>query len=311
MHRAEHYYRIMPGAKSRYADLCRQEGFIGGDWDIDTDLTGHLPEQWRDFNKAFIPVYLERNPGKSRVSAGLACGMLHTICKGMHVGDLVLAPDGTRSYFVGEVASGYEYAPGEVLPHRRRVRWYDGVIDRDAMSEALQRSTGSAGTVCRLTKYADEIDRLIAGPATLAVSAAEGEIEDPAVFVLEKHLEDFLVRNWAATELGNDYAIFEEDGELVGQQYPTDTGPLDILAVRNDRRELLVVELKKGRASDAVVGQVLRYMGYVQDELAEDGQSVRGVIIALDDDLRLRRAVAMVPQVDFYRYEISFTLQKT
>ncbi len=52
-------------------------------------------------------------------------------------------------------------------------------------------------------------------------------------------------------------------------KYPTDTGPIDILALRKDGKELLVVELKKGRASDAVIGQVQRYMGYVMDELAE------------------------------------------
>ncbi len=45
-----------------------------------------------------------------------------------------------------------------------------------------------------------------------------------------------------------------------------------------------MVELKKGRASDAVVGQALRYMGYVQEELAEVGQTVHRVIIALEDD---------------------------
>ena len=90
----------------------------------------------------------------------------------------------------------------------------------------------------------------------------------------------------------------------------TDTGPLDILAVSKDRKTLLVVELKKGRASDAVVGQSLRYMGYVQDELAEENQTVRGIIIALEDDQRIRRALKMAPSVEFYRYEISFKLVK-
>ena len=43
-------------------------------------------------------------------------------------------------------------------------------------------------------------------------------VEDPSVFALEKHLEDFLVENWASTELGREYDIFEEDGEAAGQQ---------------------------------------------------------------------------------------------
>ena len=125
---------------------------------------------------------------------------------------------------------------------------------------------------------------------------------------MEQHLEDFLVQNWAQTELGKEYDVYSEEGERVGQQYLTDTGPLDILAISKDKKRLLVVELKKGRASDVVVGQILRYMGYVQDELADNGQTVQGVIIALEDDQRIRRALSVVPNVTFYRYEIDFKL---
>lgn len=69
-----------------------------------------------------------------------------------------------------------------------------------------------------------------------------------------------------------------------------------------------MIELKKGRASDAVIGQTLRYMGYVKEMLAEEGQTVKGVIIALEDDQRIRRALVMVPDMTFYRYEVSFKL---
>ena len=77
---------------------------------------------------------------------------------------------------------------------------------------------------------------------------------------MEKHLEDFLVANWSQSQLGQDYDIFQEDGEIKGQQFPTDTGNIDALAISKDKTRLLVVELKKGRASDAVVGQIQRYM---------------------------------------------------
>jgi restriction system protein len=72
----------------------------------------------------------------------------------------------------------------------------------------------------------------------------------------------------------------------------------------------LVVELKKGRASDAVVGQTLRYMSFVQEILAEKDQAVHGIIIALEDDQRIRRALGMVSNIQFYRYQISFRLVK-
>ena len=97
---------------------------------------------------------------------------------------------------------------------------------------------------------------------------------------------------------------------MVGQQYPSDTGPIDILAISKDKKELLVVELKKGRASDNVVGQIQRYMGYVLEELAEENQTVRGVIIALEDDTRIKRALAVATNIEFYRYQVSFKLFK-
>lgn len=66
----------------------------------------------------------------------------------------------------------------------------------------------------------------------------------------------------------------------MGQQYGTDAGPIDILAISKDGQRLLVVEFERGRASDEVVGQILRNMGYVKEQIAESHQAVEGVIIA-------------------------------
>jgi restriction system protein len=306
----KNYYRVMLGRKSVHAQECFDGGFIGADFTIDQDLSRYLPEDWRKFNEEFRPVFLKKHPEKSKVSAGLACGFLWTVAKGIKEGDVVLCPSGTGKYHVGEVVSGYYYQPGTVLPHRRRVRWYSAGIDRDQMSQALQNSSGSIGTVSEITKYSVEIERLVAGQAPAVLVSTDETVEDPSVFALEEHLEEFLLQNWSHTLLGKNYDIFQEEGELVGQQYPTDTGPIDILAISKDKKEILVVELKKGRASDVVVGQIQRYMGYVQEELIEDGQRVSGIIIALEDDLRLRRSLSIAKNIDFYRYKVNFTLTK-
>jgi restriction system protein len=197
-----------------------------------------------------------------------------------------------------------------LLPHRRTVRWFTRSISREEMSESLRNSAGSIGTVSNISKYANEIEGFISGSRPASIISTDDTIEDPSIFALEKHLEDFLVQNWQHTELGKYYDIYEEDGEKVGQQYPSDTGPIDILAISKDKKELLIVELKKGRASDIVVGQIQRYMGYVQDELAEADQKVKGVIIAFEDDVRIHRALSVAQNIDFYTYKISFKLEK-
>jgi restriction system protein len=222
----------------------------------------------------------------------------------------VLAPDGTGRYRVGEIEGEYHYVDGGILPHRRTVRWQDLYIDRASMSQALRNSANSMGTSSDLSRHALEIEALIGGLAPVQPDPSE-IVEDQLAFAMEKHLEDFLVSNWSQTELGRAYDIYTDDGEAVGQQYPTDTGNMDILAISKDRNKLLVVELKKGRASDAVVGQILRYMGFVKEQLAEDDQEVEGAVIAFEDDQRIRRALAMVPSVRFYRYRVSFELVRS
>lgn len=306
----KNYYRIMLGKQSIHAATCFAENFIGADYQITQDLTPDLPDDWRVFNRKFIPIFLAGHPDKTKIGAGLASGSLWTVSKGINKGDVVLCPDGSGSYRAGEVSGDYFYVPGGVLPHRRPVNWLGKSIDRADMSPPLKNSTGSIGTVSNITQHRDEIERLIGSGSGPTLISTDETVEDPAAFALEKHLEDFLVQNWAQTDLGKEYDIYEEEGNKVGQQYATDTGPMDILAISKDKKKLLVVELKKGRASDVVVGQALRYMGYVQEELAEADQAVRGVIIALEDDQKIRRALAVVPNIDFYRYQINFKLLK-
>jgi endonuclease NucS-like protein len=303
------YFRIRLGQGGRDAADCLTGEFVGVDYGLDEDLTGKVPDEWRAFNAQFIPVLMTKNSKKTKIGAGLSCGAIWTVSKGMNTGDLVICPDAAGSFQIGEVTGGYIYQEGGPLPHRRPVRWLRQGVERSALSPELWASMKTPQTVIWLEKHGTEIEGLL-GEAQVAsgVIATNPEIEDPIAFAMEKHLEEFLIANWAQTDLAKEWRIFEEDGEVVGQQYPTDSGPADILAVSHDGARLLVIELKRGRASDVVVGQILRYMGFVQSELAEPRQTVEGVIIALDDDKRLQRAISMVPSIRFMRYRVSFSL---
>ncbi len=302
------FYKVMLGRGSADADQCRKDGFIGSDFDVFEDLTGQLPENMREFSERWIPHFMLTRT--SKISAGLSAGQLWVVSKGISQGDIVLCPTGHPGEIVaGEVISDYLYQPAGPLPHRRQVKWLPGILRRDEMSVELRGGLGFGGTVCTLDPYEKEILSLI-GETPFIVST-DPTIEDLSVFAMEKYLEEFLVVNWAQTELGKEYDIFTENGEPVGRQYQTDTGPMDILAISKDKTKLLVVELKKGRASDSVVGQVQRYMGYVVEVLAESNQEVHGVIIALEDDLKIQRALKVTRNIDFYRYIINFKLEKT
>jgi len=304
------FYKVMLGRKSDLAEKCRAEGFIGTDFDVHEDLTGQLPDDWREFNQKWIGRLLTFK--KSKISAGLAAGSLWVVSKGIKQGDIVLSPTATPGELIaGEVSGDYEYVKDGPLPHRRRVRWFSGVIQREGMSQELRGGLGYAGTVCSLDPYGQEILQVLGQQPILSpIQSNDPLIENATAFAMEKHLEDFLVSNWAQTELGKTHDIFTEEGEKVGQQYQSDTGPIDVLAVSKDKKELLVIELKKGRASDNVVGQIQRYMGFVKDMLAEDDQKVKGIIIALEDDVKIRRALSVAQNIEFFRYEVTFKLSK-
>lgn len=296
----------MLGTASRDAEFCRENGFVGADYEVNEDLTNQLPEHLRDFSNKWIPYFQKTRT--SKVSAGLAASQIWVLSKGVARGDIVLCPTKQPGEVIaGTIVSDYEYVPEGPLPHRRRVKWFPGTIRRGDMSSELRGGMGFAGTICTLDPYGEEILTLIGETQTVGLNQS---VEDTTGFAMEKYLEQFLVDNWVQTELGKQYDIYTENGEIVGRQYQTDTGPIDILAVSKDKTRLLVVELKKGRASDNVVGQIQRYMGYALEVLAEPDQEVHGVIIALEDDLRIRRALTVTRNVEFLRYIVSFELRK-
>ena len=303
------YYRIMLGKWWIHADECLTNWYIWCHFDIDQDLSNELPDDWRKFNAKFRPIRLEKHPEKSKIAAWLSCGFLWTISKWLKRWDIVLCPDGTWRYHVWEVEWWYYYVPDTQLPHRRNVNRLNMQIDRSDMSESLKNSSGSIGTVSEITQYAPELEWFISGQQAPGIIATNDTIENPTEFALEKHLEEFLVKNWSQTELWKKYDIFSDE-ETIGQQYPTDTWYIDILAVSKDKKELLVVELKKWRVSDVVVWQIQRYMWYVIDELAESWQEVKWIIIGLDDDIRIQRALRVTNNIEFYRYKVNFELRK-
>jgi len=45
-------------------------------------------------------------------------------------------------------------------------------------------------------------------------------------------------------------------------------------------------------------------MSYVQEELAEEGQTVLAAIVSHEDDARIRRALIVTPSISFYGYQV-------
>lgn len=300
-----HYWMVRLGAGAQYADELISSGAVGINFIGSTDLTPFLELDVRDFHSEVDPIFRNVEPEAKNIAVGLAVGNLRVIATGMAIGDVVLSPLGSGRFRTGVVSGEYRYHPGTHSPHRRQVAWDPEIISKEMVTESLRRGLGGPMTVYSLDGYASDIDLLRSAHESLQVVAEAERIETALAFRLEKQLEDFMVENWSATPFAVEYRLAEQ-----GQQYPTDTGRIDILAERTDGGGWLVLELKRGRASDDVVGQVLRYMGYVRRAVAMPEQEVRGVIIALDDDQKVRDALMMTSGIEFFTYRVRFELER-
>lgn len=130
------YRRLYLGAKHSFVDLCLEGDFVGVDFGIKKDLSHKLPDNWKDFNRKYVPVFKEIHPDKSKVVAGLACGNLWVVAKGMDQGDLIICLDTDGLYHVARVTGSYYYVPEGPLPHRRRVEWLPNTFKRSEMSDS-------------------------------------------------------------------------------------------------------------------------------------------------------------------------------
>jgi hypothetical protein len=136
----------------------------------------------------------------------------------------------------------------------------------------------------------------------------ETSVVSSGLFYMEKQLEEFIIENWNESEFGKTLDLIYEDGLLKSQQYKTDIGIIDILAKDKVTGSYVVIELKRNQTSDDTVGQVLRYMGWVTENLEE--KSVRGIIVAGKYDEKLYYAQNMIQAVDVFLYEVQFKLKE-
>jgi hypothetical protein len=142
------------------------------------------------------------------------------------------------------------------------------------------------------------------------LGSEEGSEDDTAqpFFSLEYQLRDFLASNLNTVSInGKRLRLFVDPTERDGIEYPSAVGPIDILAI-DDQNAFYVFELKRANSSDKAIGQLARYMGWVQQTIGK-GRDVFGVIVAKSVSENLRYAVSIVPKTYLFEYEVEFHLR--
>lgn len=134
-------------------------------------------------------------------------------------------------------------------------------------------------------------------------SGADPEEQEIQRFAMESHLRDFLGKNLSTLEPG--LRLFKDAGRD-GIEYPIASGQIDILALDEDERPV-VIELKLSRGRTRALGQLVYYMGWVDQHLGR-GPS-RGMIVAAEISDELVTAVHRVPGVSLFAYKLSMTVE--
>ncbi len=120
------------------------------------------------------------------------------------------------------------------------------------------------------------------------------------------HLQDYLFRNWR-----QHFPHLDLYEGTRGREFVTadpGVGTIDFLCTDREG-DFIVIETKRNLPDRRAIGQILGYMGWVQTRLAE-GRRVSGILIAGSGSDALRMAIAAVPNLDLWVYELSFLLHR-
>ena len=99
-----------------------------------------------------------------------------------------------------------------------------------------------------------------------------------------------------------------ESSERNGIEFPIEGGRIDLLALDSSQK-YVVIELKLSQGRNKTLGQLLYYMGWVDQHIGMDHAPCRGLIIASEITEDLSVAVSRAPGVSLAKYRMSFAIE--
>lgn len=215
--------------------------------------------------------------------------------------------------------SRIHYGAGKQVRQTDSGNQYDRLFRRtDGRYELYQPEKHGIWEIAKNTQgnlYVQQVSEAMLGSSseeTLTESKSYGiEYETQSAssqFAMESHLRDYLAQNLKHIQgLPAQLELFTDESGIPGVEYRTGVGFIDILA-RDMGGAFYVLELKVSRGSDAAIGQIMRYMGWIRDNLSK-GHPVFGVVVTSGASEKLKYAASEHSGIFLREYELSFSLR--
>lgn len=200
----------------------------------------------------------------------------------------------------------------EVLRHVEGARLPEAVFValRDSAAQSLRAIDRVVATYEHVFR-AWGLEDLVGARRTLAswLAGADAEIDvravtSPGRTLGERQVEEAIQQAWAETPFGQRGLV------LHGRQYVTPVNTIDLLALDPHQNVWWVVELKRRNSSDAVVGQLSRYRGWIAKEQGLPVERACGIILTDEVTERLRLAVTVQQGVELWRYDEGLAMER-
>ena len=195
-----------------------------------------------------------------------------------------------------DMVKEFDLQQGEIIPREDVYRWFDKnypKIKISTVSAHLLKMSVNAPSRIHYGVRADGDDNLLyqidsqrfrlfnstEDPPPIYEWAPDHkpseDVEDSSYlegreFAYESDLQNFLAKNLSLIEKG--LLLYEEEG-IKGIEFPVGNRRVDILAV-DKKKAYVVIELKVSKGYDRVIGQLLRYMGWIKKYHADSDQKV-------------------------------------
>jgi hypothetical protein len=124
----------------------------------------------------------------------------------------------------------------------------------------------------------------------------EDEAKSKSFIEDETALKDFFRSRWENTPLYKEWELREVEYETGA------IGRIDLLTHHRNEPRWRVIELKLLKSNDETVGQLLRYMGWVKENLSTEDEKIEGLIIVKSADESIRYALRCVPNIHMMKY---------